>query len=100
MKCYKCGKQMKYLKRMNFNGHKVDGCKCSCGETYIDPDDAQRVLLLNKLKKEQIRAKLGKVRSNLILRLPIGIEHALSLKQGEEVLISIEGDAIMVKPVC
>jgi len=98
MKCYKCGKQMTYVKGMKFNGYTVDGCKCSCGEAYINPDDAQRVLLLNKLKRKAIRAKLGKVRSNLILRLPTNIEHALSLKQGEEVLISIEDNAIKITP--
>jgi len=53
MKCHKCGKMMKYLKGMKFNEYSIDGWKCSCGEIYYDPEQAQKVLLLNKLKKEE-----------------------------------------------
>ena len=97
MKCNKCGKQMEHVKAMDFNSYKIGGWKCSCGEKYYEPEQAQKVLFLNKLKKEAIRAKLGRIKSNLILRLPTGIEHALNLKQGEDVLISIEDDAIKIK---
>jgi hypothetical protein len=76
MKCYKCKKSVKYVKEMKFNEYKIGGWACSCGEKYYDPEQAQKILLLNKLKKESIRAKLGKVRSNLILRLPKDVESA------------------------
>lgn len=89
---------MEHAKAMDFNGYDISGWKCPCGERYYEPEQAQKILLLNKLKKEAVRAKLGRIRSNLILRLPIGIEHALGLKQGEEVLISIEDNAIKVVP--
>lgn len=55
---------MEYVKGMDFNEYKVNGHKCICGVAYIDPDDAQRVLILNKLKKEKIKTKLGKIRSS------------------------------------
>ena len=89
---------MRYAKAMDFNGYKISGWKCSCGEAYYEPEEAQRILLLNKLKKEAIKAKLGRIKSNLILRLPIDVEHALGLEQGEEVLISVEQNAIKVVP--
>lgn len=99
MKCHKCSKPMKYVKGMKFNEYKIDGWACSCGESYYNPEQAQRILLLNKLKKASIRAKLGKVRSNLILRLPKDIEIALGLEKGEDVLIKIEDNGIKIVPV-
>ena len=68
MKCNKDGKVMKFVKGMKFNEYLIDGWKCSCREIYYDPEQARKVLLLNKLKKEVLKAKLGKIRSNLILR--------------------------------
>jgi len=99
MKCHKCDKKMKFVKGIKFNEYKVDGWKCSCGEIYYDPEQAQKILLLNKLKKESIRAKLGKIRSNLILRLPKDVETALNLEKGEDVLIQVEGKGMRIVPV-
>ena len=98
MKCHKCDKKMKYVKGMQFNEYKIDGWKCSCGEIYYNPEQAQKILLLNKLKKETIRAKLGKIRSNLILRLPKDIERALNLEKGEDVIIKVEVNGFKIVP--
>ncbi len=73
MKCHKCNKLMNFTKGMGFNEDKIDGWKCSCGEIYYDSEQAQRILLLNKLKKERIKTKLEKIRSNLILMISKGI---------------------------
>ena len=89
---------MKYVKGMKFNEYKIDGWKCSCEEVYYDPEQAQKILLLNKLKKEVIRAKLGKIRSNLILRLPKDLEHAFDLQKGEDVFIKVDGLGFKVLP--
>ncbi len=83
---------------MKFNEHVIDGWKCACGEVYYHPEQAQKILALNKLKKEIFHATLGKIRSNLILRLPKDIEFALGLEKGEKVLLKIEGDKIEVIP--
>lgn len=98
MKCQKCSKKMNFVKDIDFNGSKIDGYQCSCGEVYFDPEQAQRVLLINKLQKGLVKAKLGRIRSNLILRLPKDIETALQLEQGEEVLLKIEKDGIKIVP--
>ena len=99
MKCHKCKKKMQYRKGLRFNEYRIDGWKCSCGEMYFDSEQAQRVLVLNKLKKQAIRAKLGRNRSNLILRLPRDIEEALGFEQGKEVLLKIDGEELRVVPV-
>lgn len=89
---------MKFVKNMKFNDSAIDGWTCGCGETYFDPEQAERVLLLNKLKKEKFTAKLGKIQSNLILRLPKTIEDVLDFHKGEEVEIQIDGKGIKVIP--
>ena len=39
---------MEYVKRMKFNEYKIDGWKCSCGEIYYNPEQAQKILSQNK----------------------------------------------------
>ena len=98
MKCNTCGKAMKAVKGIQFNEYTVDGWKCACGEVYYDPEQAQKILVLNKLKREVIKAKLGRIRSNLILRLPRDLEYALNLEKGEDVLIKVEGEGFTIVP--
>ena len=97
MTCHQCGKNMRHGK-LKFNEHSIDGWTCSCGEIYYDSQQAQRILLLNKLRKETVRAKLGKVRSNLVLRLPKNVQTAFDLEKGEDVLIKVEGDGFKIVP--
>lgn len=98
MKCHKCLKEMKYQKGLKFNEYIIDGWKCSCGEIYYNPEQAQNILLLNKLQKENIRAKLGKIKTNLIVRVPKEIENALCLKKGEEVIIKVKEKSFTIIP--
>jgi len=90
---------MQYSNKLNFNEGKISGWNCVCGEMYYDPVQAQKILLLNKLKKEAIKTKLGQIRSNLILRLPKGVEDALGLQKGKSVLIQVEDQGFRVVPV-
>ena len=95
MKCVKCGKAAKPAK-LKFQGQPIEGWKCKCGESYFDPDQAQRILLLNKIKKEAFIVKVGKVRSNLIVRIPKRISDALELKDGKEVTLKVDGQEITI----
>jgi AbrB family looped-hinge helix DNA binding protein len=90
MKCM-CGKITKYEKNLSFNGHTIDGWKCkNCKEEYYNPEKAEKILLLNKLKKRNFNLKLNKVRSNLIVRIPKEVGDALDLKRGDEVNLSLK----------
>ena len=96
MKCIRCKKEMKHLDKIKFNEYEIPGWKCFCGEIYYEPKQAEKILLLNKLKNQPIKVKLGQIRSNLILYLPKDIEKALSLHKGENVSLKIDGNSIKI----
>ncbi len=87
---------MEHRRDLTFNGEKLSGYRCSCGEEYYDPEAAQRVLLRQKLAHAKLTAKLGRIRSNLILRLPKDVEKALGLAEGEEVQLTVERGVLKV----
>ena len=96
MKCRTCGKDMRHKRAISFNGYRISGYACPCGEIFFDPEEAQKILLLNKLKRAIIKAKLGKMRSNLILRLPKDVETALDFHEGEEVTLRVERGGLRI----
>ncbi len=100
MKCA-CGKTAKYVKHLKFNNEGIDGWKCdSCGEVYYNPEKAEKILLLNKLRKHKYHLKLSQVKSNLILRIPKEVGEALNLHKGEEVEFSLrDNDEIVINPL-
>tara|TARA_Y100000310_G_C20686125_1_gene819123 strand:- start:2142 stop:2456 length:315 start_codon:yes stop_codon:yes gene_type:complete len=91
-----CGKLAKFTKDLTFNRYKISGWVCKgCGEVIYEPIQAERILLLNKLKKQEFRVKLSKVKSNLILRIPKEISDVLSLRKGEKVEFKLQNDNCM-----
>ena len=100
LKCA-CGKTAQYEKHLTFNNYELDGWVCkSCGEIYYNPEEAERILLLNKLKKMKYHLKLSKVKSNLIVRIPKEVGEALNLEKGKEVELFLEeSDRIVLHPV-
>lgn len=98
MKCTTCDKQMVFEKKLPFNQFKIDGWKCACGEIYFDPMQAQRILLVNKLKKQETRVKVGQIRSNPIIRIPINYAEALNIHGGSEVTLKIKNNTLEVVP--
>ena len=90
MKCA-CGKIARYSNNLKFNGYKIDGQKCKyCNESYYNPEKAEKILLLNKLKKTKYLLKLGQIKSNLIVRIPKDISCALNLQKGAEVELKLK----------
>ena len=100
MKCI-CGKIAKYVKHLKFNSYDIDGWKCdSCREVYYSPEKAEKILLLNKLKKHKFNLKLSQVKSNLILRIPKEVSEALNLYKGGKVEFSLkDSDNIIIHPL-
>ena len=100
MKCI-CGKIAEYKKHMKFNGYDIDGWECkSCGEAYYNPEKAEQILLINKLKKHKFHLKLSKVKSNLILRIPKEVSTALNLKKSQQVEFGLKDrNEIVIHPI-
>jgi len=89
MKCVNCFRTATPA-MLSFQGHEIGGWKCKCGEEYFDPGQAEKILTLNKLMAGKIEAKLGRIRSNLILRIPKAIEECMGLKEGEKVRLKVK----------
>src|SRR3989344_3739101 len=100
MKCV-CGAVAEHADNLKFNNVSIDGWVCkSCGEVFYNPEKAEKILLLNKLKKMKYHLKLSQVKSNLILRIPKEVGIALSLKKGEEVELALsDKNEIVLQPM-
>jgi phage FluMu protein Com len=95
MRCVVCGKVAAPAK-LRFQGIEINGWKCKCGEEYFDPETAEKILLLNKLKRQRVLVKIGQVRSNMILRIPKAMADALGIKKGDVVTLSLGDREIKV----
>lgn len=100
MKCV-CGGTAIYREHLKFNNCEIDGWVCkNCRETFYNPEKAERILLLNKLKKARYQLKLSKVKSNLVLRIPKEVGEAMNLHKGEEVELRLkQSDEMVIHPV-
>ena len=98
MKCVNCGR-LATPAVLSFQGHEIDGWKCKCGEEYFNPVQAEKILTLNKLMHGEIEAKLGRIKSNLILRIPKAVEAGMGLKEGETVKLKVKSrDELVLSP--
>src|SRR4030042_1167710 len=95
LKCV-CGKTAEYKKGIHFGKYKLDGWECRyCREVYFDPEQAQRILILNKLKNKSFKMKVNKVRSNQIIRLPKEISLILNNPKEINLRLINEKEAIL-----
>ena len=90
MKCVSCSKNASPAK-LHFQGIEIDGWKCSCGEEYFDPEQAEKILLLNKALRKEFEITLGQIRSNLIIRIPVELAQAMDLEKGEKIKMRADG---------
>lgn len=90
-KCTKCNVVMK-RKDMIVEGEKVRGWECvKCDETVLHPQDAQRMLLLSKLKRG-MTVKIGELGKSLVVRIPKEVATLCKLSKGEQITIKAESE--------
>jgi hypothetical protein len=89
MKCTSCGRTAREA-RLRFQGRDISGWKCSCGEQYFDPAEAQKILHLNRIMKQRYEVTVGQMRSNLIIRIPKELAEALGLEKGGKVMLKAD----------
>jgi hypothetical protein len=85
--CYKCGSPMNKV-TIKLGEISVRAWRCKKdGEEVIHPEDAQKALLLNKLKKEGIKLKIGILNKAPYLRFPKEFKELI--KKGDEVTVKV-----------
>jgi ribosomal protein S27AE len=84
----------KYFK---MEGLKVRGSECpKCGEIYFNSEDANRLLIFNKIRHEIMSGKVTKAGNSYVLRLPKKLVDALGLTVGSELEISLDSPTKIV----
>lgn len=87
--CIACNKEMK-KKMFKMEGIDVRGWECPhCHDSVLHQEDAQKMFLLNKLKKG-LPIKIGALGNSLILRIPKEIENHYKLSKGEQITMKGE----------
>ena len=89
--CTRCSSPMRKT-HFVVEGLKVRGWECSkCKDAVLHPEDAQRTLLLSKLKRG-LSVKIGELGSSLVVRIPKEEAKLYKLSKGEHVTIRAESD--------
>lgn len=85
-RCLKCNLVMK-RKQFSIEGANVRGWECvKCNETSLHPDDAQKMLLLSKLKRG-LAVKVGRLGKSLVVRIPKEMAQLYKLSKGENIMV-------------
>ncbi len=88
--CTKCNSVMK-RERMTIEGVQIRAWECKkCKEIVLHPEDAQKVLVFNKLKRG-IPVKVGALGEALIMRFPKEVAQFYKITKGEEITLKAEG---------
>ncbi len=87
--CQACSGKMR-KETMQIEGMEVRAWKCiKCGETDLHPEDAQKMLVFNKIK-HGIPVKIGTLGESLIMRFPKEVAEFYKISKGEEVILKAE----------
>lgn len=83
MKCVNCGNWAKEVVS-KIGDFTVKAWRCDiCKEEYIDTEDAQRILLFNKLKNQVYKVTVEVHDDNYVLQIPKKIAEVIGIHQGE-----------------
>lgn len=90
-KCTNCNSLMK-KKNLTIEGINVRGWECiKCKDAVLHPDDAQKMLLVNKLKRG-LSVKIGELGKSLIVRIPKEVANLYNLSKGEQITMKAENN--------
>ena len=74
---------------MQIEGFKVRCWECiKCKETLLHPEDAQKMLVFNKLRRG-LSVKIGKLGSSLIIRFPKEVIDFYNVSKGEKITLKV-----------
>ena len=97
MKCVKCGAKSFVETSVSLaEGIEAIAWKCKkCGEVILEPEAAQKALLLNKLK-HGVKVKIGQLGKSLIMRFPSELAQLIGLKKGSQIIVYPENSKKVV----
>ncbi len=79
--------------KVTIQGLPVRAWECGkCKETVLHPEDAQKVMVLNKLK-QGIPVKVGKLGEALMVRLPKELTQFYRIEKGEDLILKGEDES-------
>ena len=79
-----CGKKAK-KSIIKYKEYEVRGWKCSCGKSYIHPEDSLKISKLEKLKKHGVKVKVGIVGQSMVIRIPKELSEIYGFKKGKNI---------------
>lgn len=98
MKCL-CGAIAKPAK-VRVEGYMVRAWKCSkCKEEYLDSGDAEFILLMKKMQRKAVTAKIGVLGDSFIVRIPKEIAEALKLTRGKIAVLKLSNPNSLIVSV-
>ncbi len=87
--CTHCNRTME-KKTFTVGGFTVRGWECPrCQESVLHTEDAQKMLVFNKLK-QGLPVKVGELGNSLIFRVPKEVAKFYHIEKGEEVMVKAE----------
>jgi hypothetical protein len=87
LRCFQCGTSMK-PSSMILGEISVRSWLCpKCGEEVLHPDDAQKALFINKMKKRGVKLKVGILNKAPYIRFPKAF--LALLQKGDQVEIKV-----------
>ena len=90
-KCTRCNSPMR-KKNLVVEGINVRGWECiKCKDAVLHPEDAQRMLLLSKLRRG-LSVKIGELGKSLVVRIPKEVAKLYKLSKGELLTMKAESD--------
>jgi hypothetical protein len=78
--------------KVSIEGMQIRAWKCkTCNETVLHPEDAQKMLIINKFKKG-IPVKVGQLGEALMIRFPKEFAELYKIEKGRDLVLCADGE--------
>jgi hypothetical protein len=90
--CQSCNKKMVKTK-VTIEGMPVRAWECKkCNETVLHPEDAQKMLVINKFKKG-VPVRVGQLGEALMIRFPKEFAELYKIEKGRDLMLRADGES-------
>ena len=90
--CSSCNKKMAKTK-VSIEGMQIRAWECkACKETVLHPEDAQKMLIINKFRKG-IPVKVGQLGEALMIRFPKEFAELYKIEKGKDLVLRADKES-------